>query len=96
MFQINLYLSDHRLYMMDSEEVWPVVKNVLIHQNYTGEVIADLGIRDYDVALLDLGENETMRPVLNKYLRPLCYPTGLYTLLYSNYSQIHKFQIKKI
>lgn len=83
--QINLHLSDHMLYKNDNEEVWPRVYDILIHDNYSGisvfdnytnEEVQNLGVREYDLALLDLGENKTMRPVFNKYLRPLCVAAG--------------------
>ncbi|XP_045197948.2 complement factor B-like [Mercenaria mercenaria] len=78
--QINVFLSDFDIYKKDKEEIWPVVKSVSIHDNYTGEEIKPFGIRENDIALLDLGENATERPVFNKFLRPICFPTDNVTL----------------
>jgi hypothetical protein len=49
----------------------------MIHDKYTGEEIRNLGIHANDVALLDFGQNETERPVLDKHLRPICIATGI-------------------
>nr|ACQ91095.1 complement factor B-like protein [Ruditapes decussatus] len=69
---LNVFLSDFNIFEKDTDEIWPVVQDILIHDNYTGEEIGDLGIQENDVALLDLGKNETERPIFDKYLRPIC------------------------
>ena len=76
--QLNVYLSDFDIFKLDTDEMWPVVHNISIHENYTGEEIGGLGIRAYDVALLDLGKKEMNDSIFNKYLRPICIAAGKY------------------
>ncbi|WAR30369.1 hypothetical protein MAR_032911 [Mya arenaria] len=57
----------------DDEQVMPVVKDVIIHPNYTG-VPNEHDIRDYDVAILDFGEDNSTQPPLNKFIKPICFP----------------------
>ncbi|WAR30368.1 CO2-like protein [Mya arenaria] len=61
---ITVNLGDSRLYQGDDEQVMPVVKDVIIHPNYTG-VPNEHDIRDYDVAILDFGEDNSTQPPLN-------------------------------
>jgi hypothetical protein len=74
---MNVYLSDYDIFKKDTNEIWPIVHDIMIHDKYTGEEIGNLGIYANDVALLDFGQNETERPVLDKYLRPICIATGI-------------------
>ena len=71
---MNLYLGDYKLYKRDDNEQYALVQGIYLHRNYTG-LKGNLDIRDYDVALLDLG-NDTTRPDLNKFIRPICWPNG--------------------
>ncbi|WAR30375.1 hypothetical protein MAR_032917 [Mya arenaria] len=64
--KITVNLGDSRLYQGDDEQVMPIVKGVNIHPNYTG-VPNEHDIRDYDVAILDFGEDDRTQPPLNKY-----------------------------
>lgn len=83
--QIGLVLGDDKLYENDQTEQYPIIQDVLVHDNYTGEVIEGTGVREYDIALLDLGKkagNESIRPKLQKYLRPLCFPIGKHIIYY--------------
>ncbi|XP_060586247.1 venom protease-like [Ruditapes philippinarum] len=73
---MNVFLSDYDILEEDTNEIWPVVHDVMIHDKYTGEEIENLGIHANDVALLDFGQKESERPVLNKYLRPICVATA--------------------
>ena len=43
--------------------------------------VSGLGISENDVALLDLGENITLRPEFHKFLRPMCLASGKHKLL---------------
>ncbi|XP_052790011.1 complement C2-like [Mya arenaria] len=70
---ITVNLGDSRLYQGDDEQVMPVVKDVIIHPNYTG-VPNEHDIRDYDVAILDFGEDNSTQPPLNKFIKPICFP----------------------
>ncbi|XP_052788078.1 uncharacterized protein LOC128222934 isoform X2 [Mya arenaria] len=70
---ITVNLGDSRLYQGDDEQVMPIVKGVNIHPNYTG-VPNEHDIRDYDVAILDFGEDDRTQPPLNKFIKPICFP----------------------
>ncbi|WAR30221.1 CO2-like protein [Mya arenaria] len=70
---ITVNLGDSRLYQGDDEQVMPVVKDVIIHPNYTG-VPNEHDIRDYDVTILDFGEDNSTQPPLNKFIKPICFP----------------------
>ncbi|XP_060586269.1 complement C2-like [Ruditapes philippinarum] len=74
--RMNVFLSDYDILKEDTNEIWPIVHDVMIHDKYTGEEIGSLGIYANDVALLDFGQKESERPVFNKYLRPICVATA--------------------
>jgi len=81
--QITLNLGDWDLMEHDNEEVMPVVTDVIIHPNYTGNRLNYSGyitdqIREYDVALLDLGPDNKTQPILNKFIKPICFPYRKY------------------
>ena len=70
---MNVHLADHDVYKRDDTEIVAKVQEIHLHDSYTGEVLTH-GIRLYDIALLDLLEDNTERPTLNKHIRPICFP----------------------
>ena len=74
--QILITLGDHQLYRPDPDEVQVRVSDLHIHPSYTGEA-NEYGVKEYDIALLDFGQDTTRQPVFNKHIRPICMATNV-------------------
>ena len=64
-------LADHLLYKQDTNEIQVRVRDIHVHPSFTGETNI-YGVKDYDIALLDFGDDKARLPVLSKHIRPIC------------------------
>ena len=76
LFQMRVTLGDHNLYKLDSSEIQVRVSHIEVHPEFTN--VANLyGVKDYDIALLDFGEDKEILPIFSKYIRPICMGSSL-------------------
>lgn len=80
--KILITLGDHQLYRPDPDEVQVRVSDLHIHPSYTGEA-NEYGVKEYDIALLDFGQDTTRQPVFNKHIRPICMATNVQSNVYA-------------
>ena len=64
------------MYKNDRQDTTVRPARVLVHPLYNVTEEAPHGVRSYDIALLDFGENETSLPSLNNFTRPICAPSN--------------------
>ncbi|KAH3796117.1 complement C2-like [Dreissena polymorpha] len=71
--EISVSLGIIKLFDQDNEEQMTYPVKVILHPTYTG-IPDQYGIRNNDVAILDLGEINKTRPSLNSFIKPICFP----------------------
>lgn len=79
--KILVTLGDHRLYKQDPNEQQARVADVHVHPLYTGET-NEYSVREYDIALLDFGQDKRKQPVFNKHIRPICMASDVKSPVY--------------
>ncbi|XP_052222794.1 complement C2-like isoform X2 [Dreissena polymorpha] len=71
--EISVSLGIIKLFDQDNEEQRTYPVKVIRHPTYTG-IPDKYGIRNNDVAILDLGEINKTRASLNSFIKPICFP----------------------